>query len=50
MDRTRKEIEHDLSLWRDRYRWAMEDVSKADNMIAKLKNELQILKSDGKDG
>lgn len=41
--RNREEVERELSIWKDRYRWAMEDVSKADNKIDKLKKELEEL-------
>ena len=41
MARTKEEIEFELALERDRYRWAMEDVSKHDNRIEELKRELE---------
>jgi len=41
MVRTKEEIEFELALEKDRYRWAMENVSKHDKRIEELKRELE---------
>ena len=45
--RTKEDIKRDLDLWRDRLRWAMEDMSKADNKIDELKKELAATEKGG---